>query len=238
MTLKRNIMIQRSQCWCCWISSWRRCKLVRHLQQVSFVLKSSQEKIWLPYCQIFFLFAIFLFAIFYWPFYCQVWLWCWAHSEHASRSRWWEDCRGHRREDWGGKNFFLRRIFMQVSRFSPPHQALSPTKYLQNICKNICKIFAKIFLRRNFMQVSRFSPQHQALSPTRTATTCSLRWEEPDPAMELSHSSSRNLSPRFSTCTHFGRYIVHEVPEAKPAILLAWADNSDDLAAIKTAGQV
>ena len=34
------------------------------------------------------------------------------------------------------------------------------------------------------------------------------------------------------------RYIVHEVPEAKPAILLAWADNSADLAAIKTAGQV
>ena len=31
---------------------------------------------------------------------------------------------------------------------------------------------------------------------------------------------------------------MHEVPEAKPAILLAWADNSDDLAAIKAAGQV
>ena len=36
---------------------------------------------------------------------------------------------------------------MQVSRFSPPHQALSPTKYLQNICKNICKIFVKIFAK-------------------------------------------------------------------------------------------
>ena len=31
---------------------------------------------------------------------------------------------------------------------------------------------------------------------------------------------------------------MHEVPEAKPAILLAWADNSADLAAIKAAGQV
>ena len=31
---------------------------------------------------------------------------------------------------------------------------------------------------------------------------------------------------------------MHEVPEAKPAILLAWADNSADLAAIKGAGQV
>ena len=31
---------------------------------------------------------------------------------------------------------------------------------------------------------------------------------------------------------------MHEVPEAKPAILLAWADNSEDLAAIKAAGQV
>ena len=31
---------------------------------------------------------------------------------------------------------------------------------------------------------------------------------------------------------------MHEVPEAKPAILLAWADSSDDLAAIKAAGQV
>ena len=45
-------------------------------------------------------------------------------------------------------------------------------------------------------------------------------------------------STRHQDVIHFGRYIVHEVPEAKPAILLAWADNSDDLAAIKAAGQV
>ena len=56
--------------------------------------------------------------------------------------------------------------------------------------------------------------------------------------MELSHSSSRNTSTRHQDVIPFGRYIVHEVPEAKPAILLAWADNSDDLAAIKAAGQV
>ena len=32
--------------------------------------------------------------------------------------------------------------------------------------------------------------------------------------------------------------MVYKVPEAKPAILLAWADTSKDLAALKAAGQV
>merc|ERR1712130_458002 len=57
------------------------------------------------------------------------------------------------------------------------------------------------------------------------------------------HTESNNLffalrgaGSSFGVVTQF-KYIVHEVPEAKPAILLAWADNSDDLAAIKAAGQ-
>jgi len=59
----------------------------------------------------------------------------------------------------------------------------------------------------------------------------------------VSHTDSNNLffalrgaGSSYGVVTQF-KYIVHEVPEAKPAILLAWADNSDDLAAIKAAGQ-
>jgi len=57
------------------------------------------------------------------------------------------------------------------------------------------------------------------------------------------HTESNNLffalrgaGSSYGVATQF-KYIVHEVPEAKPAILLAWADNSADLAAIKAAGQ-
>merc|ERR1712110_11103 len=68
----------------------------------------------------------------------------------------------------------------------------------------------------------------EILSPTRSTVT---------------HTDSNNLffalrgaGSSYGVVTQF-KYIVHEVPEAKPAILLAWADSSADLAAIKAAGQ-
>merc|ERR1712013_458375 len=64
----------------------------------------------------------------------------------------------------------------------------------------------------------------------------------PTPSTEV-HTDSNNLffalrgaGSSYGVVTQL-KYIVHEVPEAKPAILLAWADNSADLAAIKAAGQ-
>ena len=46
----------------------------------------------------------------------------------------------------------------------------------------------------------------------------------------------RGAGSSFGIVTEF-RYIVHEVPEALPAILLAWVDNTADLQAIKAAAQ-
>ena len=46
----------------------------------------------------------------------------------------------------------------------------------------------------------------------------------------------RGAGSSYGVVTQF-KYIVHETPETLPAILLAWADSSSDLQAIKAAGQ-
>ena len=97
---------------------------------------------------------------------------------------------------------------------------------------------------------SRFSLHDQARCSTRRTITSSLHWEELDPAMELSHNSGisdaasayiwNQDSTKKKDFTEWTclRYIVYKAPETEPAILLAWADTSDDLAALKAAGQV
>lgn len=57
------------------------------------------------------------------------------------------------------------------------------------------------------------------------------------------HTSENNLffalrgaGSSYGVVTEF-RYIVHQEPETRPAILLAWADNIQDLEAIRTAAQ-
>ena len=97
---------------------------------------------------------------------------------------------------------------------------------------------------------SRFSSHGQARCSTRRTITSSLHWEELDPATELWHSSGMSNAASayiwnqdstkkkdFTEWTCL-RYIVYKAPETEPAILLAWADTSDDLAALKAAGQV
>merc|ERR1719312_322041 len=62
-------------------------------------------------------------------------------------------------------------------------------------------------------------------------------------ASEVIHTSSNNLffalrgaGSSYAVVTEF-LYVVHQIPEALPGILLAWADNIDDLNAIQRAGQ-
>merc|ERR1719312_1486236 len=62
-------------------------------------------------------------------------------------------------------------------------------------------------------------------------------------ANEVVHTSSNNLffalrgaGSSYGIVTQF-KYIIHPTPESLPAILLAWADNTDDLQAIKAAAQ-
>merc|ERR1711887_363382 len=59
----------------------------------------------------------------------------------------------------------------------------------------------------------------------------------------IMHTNNNNLffalrgaGSSYGIVTQF-KYILHETPEALPAILLAWADSSSDLEAIKTAAQ-
>ena len=77
-----------------------------------------------------------------------------------------------------------------------------------------------------------------------------MHWEELDPAMELSHNSGisdaasayiwNQDSTKKKDFTEWTclRYIVYKAPETEPAILLARADTSNDLVALKAAGQV
>ena len=46
----------------------------------------------------------------------------------------------------------------------------------------------------------------------------------------------RGAGSSYGIVTQF-KYIIHPTPESLPAILLAWADNRDDLQAIKAAAQ-
>ena len=46
----------------------------------------------------------------------------------------------------------------------------------------------------------------------------------------------RGAGSSFGVVTQF-KYIIHETPETLPAILLAWADSTSDLEAIKAAAQ-
>ena len=97
---------------------------------------------------------------------------------------------------------------------------------------------------------SRFSSHGQARCSTRRTITSSLRWEELDPAMELSHNSGISYAASAYIWTQDStkkknftewtclRYIVYKAPETEPAILLARADTSNDLVALKAAGQV
>jgi len=62
-------------------------------------------------------------------------------------------------------------------------------------------------------------------------------------ASEVIHTSSNNLffalrgaGSSYAVVTEF-LYVVHQIPEALPGILLAWADNINDLDAIQRAGQ-
>merc|ERR1719300_108242 len=62
-------------------------------------------------------------------------------------------------------------------------------------------------------------------------------------ASEVIHTSSNNLffalrgaGSSYAVVTEF-LYVVHQIPEALPGILLAWADNINDLEAIQRAGQ-
>ena len=100
-----------------------------------------------------------------------------------------------------------------------------------------------LFIFRNFHQ--KTFPQ--ILSPTRSTVThtdnnnlfFALRGAGSSYGVvtQFKYKHLRKIWTTFGVDANL-RYIVHEVPEAKPAILLAWADSSADLAAIKAAGQV
>ena len=119
---------------------------------------------------------------------------------------------------------------------------------IAEVCPEKTKVSESCSSGKNFP--SRFFLQGQARCSTRRTITSSLHWEELDPAMELSHNSGisdaasayiwNQDSTKKKDFTEWTclRYIVYKAPETEPAILLARADTSNDLVALKAAGQV
>ena len=177
--------IQWSQCWRCWISAWRRCQLVRHLQQVSWnlLLCLKMIPIKMP--------GMVMEPKISWA--------CGSFSLTGGSQR-----SLLRRLRWDKRKFSSERILWETN-----FQIVSPTPSTITHTESNNLFFALRGAGSSYGVVTQFK-----------------------------YKPDFNLSLISWLAKISLRYIVHEVPEAKPAILLAWADNSDDLAAIKAAGQV